>query len=375
MTDRDRSIERLLRQELSADSAQPPDNCPDAEMLAALADDTLPAEARREIEGHMAGCHRCQALTAAIVRADAPADATADTAADVPAWRRRALNWLIPAAAAATAVALWVLVPGQQAPTPVEPTSDQAVAGTPAPALTTPSTEAINSEPLRIPDDAITAPGANTPRRRDENAGVPATAASAPAASPPPAAPSSAARALAEPAFKAEAPIVGGVITGEAAANREQTATSEQRRDVPNETVEIQERVAGLQARAAFAPDVTSPDPQVRWRVGPGSVVQRSADSGATWVTQQTGASAALTAGSAPAADVLWVAGRQGVVMRTTDGGKQWQRVSFPEAVDLTGITASSASNATVVLSDGRRFATANGGVTWTAVRGTGVGP
>ena len=207
-------------------------------------------------------------------------------------------------------------------------------------------------------------------RTREENAGVPA-AASAPAtaAPPPPAAPAPTAT-LGEPAFKAEAPSVGGlIITGEAPAGRDQAATSEQRRDAPGETVAIQERVGGLQALRSSTPDVVSPDPRIRWRVGPGSVVQHSADSGATWATQQTGASAALTAGSAPAADVLWIVGRQGVVMRTTDRGRQWQRVPFPQTADLAAIAATSARNATVVTTDGRRFATDDGGVTWIPAR------
>src|SRR5688572_15528252 len=372
MTDRDRSIERLLRQDLSAGSVWPSGDCPDAEILAALADDTLPPATRREIEGHLASCHRCQALTAAMVRADVPADATPSAAADVATWRRRALNWLVPAAAAATAVALWLLVPGQQAPTTVEPASDQELAGTQAPALPTPSTEAITSEPLRIPDDVAAVGAASMARTREENAGVPAAAsapATAAAAPPPPAAPAPTAT-VADPAFKAEVPIVGGeIVTSEAAAGRDQAATSEQRRDAPNETVAIQERVAGLQALRSSTPDVVSPDPRIRWRVGPGSVVQHSADSGATWATQQTGASAALTAGSAPSADVLWIVGRQGVVMRTTDRGRQWQRVPFPQTADLAAIAATSARNATVVTTDGRRFATDDGGVTWSPAR------
>ena len=166
-----------------------------------------------------------------------------------------------------------------------------------------------------------------------------------------------------------EAKVAVEAIAGEAAASRDQAATSEQRRDAPNETVPIQERVAGLQALRSSTPEVLSPDPRIRWRVGPGSVVQHSADSGATWVTQQTGASAALTAGSAPAADVLWIVGRQGVVMRTTDRGRQWQRVPFPQTADLAAIAATSTRNATVVTTDGRRFATDDGGVTWSPAR------
>jgi photosystem II stability/assembly factor-like uncharacterized protein len=97
--------------------------------------------------------------------------------------------------------------------------------------------------------------------------------------------------------------------------------------------------------------------------------VQYSADGGATWTTQQTGASTALTAGSAPAPEVCWLVGRDGLVLRTTDGGRQWQRLPFPEMIDLTAITASTVRDATVVLADGRRFATDDAGDTWTLTR------
>ena len=157
------------------------------------------------------------------------------------------------------------------------------------------------------------------------------TASAAPAAPPAPAATPPPAATPAEPAPKAEAPAVGGVTPSreespsapgsvDRSGARGQAAESERRSDALSETVTVQqERAAGALARAVALPDVVSPDPRIRWRVGPGSVVQHSADRGATWITQQTGASAALTAGSAPAADVLWIVGRRGVVLRTTD--------------------------------------------------------
>jgi photosystem II stability/assembly factor-like uncharacterized protein len=134
-----------------------------------------------------------------------------------------------------------------------------------------------------------------------------------------------------------------------------------------NETVTLQERAADVRARRVTSVDVVSPDARIRWRITPGVRVQHSTDGGATWVVQQTGTSAELTAGSAPTVDVCWLVGRDGVVLRTTDGGRQWQRVAFPEAVDLTAISASSARNATLTLADGRRYATDDGGMTWTA--------
>jgi hypothetical protein len=321
-TDRDQSIERLLRRALPPDPQAPERDCPDAEMLAALTDDTLPAAARREVETHLAGCHRCQMLTAAIVRAEAPAGTQV---AEVPAWRRRAFNWLVPAAAAATAVALWVLVPGQGTPPPTEPTAERSIAPAP-PSAPLPSQE-VRSEPLQIPIDGRADEQA---RERDANVGFERAAPAAPPAA-----------ALPESSLKAEAPAAEALAAA---------------------------RFAGDAASARLAPgfQVVSPNPQILWRVGPGPVVQYSADGGATWASQQTGASAELTAGSSPTPETCWLVGRGGLVLRTTDGGRQWQRIGFPETVDLTAVSATTALDATVVLADGRRVATRNGGQTWT---------
>jgi len=386
-TDRDRSIERLLRQARPADPTAPAGDCPDAETLAALADETLTAAARREIEAHVADCHRCQAMTAAMVRAEAPVGVEA--AADVPAWRRRALNWLVPAAAAATAIALWVLVPGQRTPSSTEPISESQIAEAPPLALPPPTSEVITSEPLQIPDDARA-----DEQTRERNAAPeagratlsapPPAAAPAAAAPPPPAAapPPPVAAAPAEPLLKAESPVAGGVaptpeasasapISAGRAADQGRAPAAERRNEgALNETVAVQqEQALNRQARAIASFEVVSPNPRIRWRVGPGLIVQRSADGGATWTTQRSGASAELSAGSAPATEVCWLVGRGGLVLRTTDAGLQWQRVPFPESVDVISITASTARNATVALVDGRRFTTSDGGVRWNAVR------
>jgi len=403
-TDRDRSIERLLRQARSADPTATGGDCPDAETLAALADETLTAAARREIEAHVADCHRCQAMTAAMVRAEAPVGAQA--AADVPAWRKRALNWLVPAAAAATAIALWVLVPGQRAPSPTEPISESQIAEAPPLALPPPTSEVITSEPLQIPVDARAdeqtrernaapeagraAPSAPPPAAAPAAAAPPPPAAAAPpppaaAPPPPPAAappPPPVAAAPAESLLKAESPVVGGVastpevsasapLSGGRAADQGRAPAAERRNEgALNETVAVQqEQAVNRQARAISSFEVLSPNPRIRWRVGPGLIVQRSADGGATWATQQTGVSAELTAGSSPAPEACWLVGRGGLILRTTDAGRQWQRVPFPESVDVISITASTARNATVVLAEGRRFTTSDGGVTWNAVR------
>jgi hypothetical protein len=335
-------------------------DCPDAETLAALADDTLPAVARREVEGHIADCDRCQALTAAMVRAELSTGTPAAVAADeVPAWRRRALHWLVPAAAAATAVALWVLVPGQGTPLPEEPAPERQIAATPPP----PSSEVISNEPLQIPVDGRADSPDSLARERDTNVG------SAAPATPPAAAPR-------EPSLKAESPVAGG-LQASGGERRDEAAQSEALAVERERALNQQASPLGAAARAADAAnarapagvEVVSPNAQIRWRVGPGPVVQYSADGGATWTTQQTGAATALTAGSAPAPEVCWLVGRGGLVLRTINGGRQWQRIAFPETGDLTAVIAPTVREATVVLADGRRFATDDAGATWTLAR------
>jgi photosystem II stability/assembly factor-like uncharacterized protein len=162
---------------------------------------------------------------------------------------------------------------------------------------------------------------------------------------------------------------------GRAAPNevaRSESAAREQERSLnqpaaPLVAARAAADAAGARPAAGF--EVVAPNPRIRWRVGPGPIVQYSADGGATWAPQQTGASAELTAGSSPALEVCWLVGRGGIVLRTSDGGRQWQRMAFPETVDLTAVTASTALNAIVYLADGRRLATTDGGQTWVPVR------
>ena len=106
--DPDPSLDRLLADTLKARAASAPsDACLDAETLAEWADEALSARERSAVEAHAADCARCQALMAAMVKtAPSPVAAAAS-------WRMPALSWLIPAAAVAAAVVVWVSVPGR----------------------------------------------------------------------------------------------------------------------------------------------------------------------------------------------------------------------------------------------------------------------
>ena len=133
--DRDRIVERLLRQSLKPHAdAVAPGPCLDADVLAAWADGALPADELTAAEAHVSGCSRCQALLAAIIQS-APAVAVAE-----PWWRRRwAFGVLVPATVAAAALVLWTVVPRD----------DRRVAIEQAPAQRSPGPSARPRDALR----------------------------------------------------------------------------------------------------------------------------------------------------------------------------------------------------------------------------------
>jgi photosystem II stability/assembly factor-like uncharacterized protein len=116
----------------------------------------------------------------------------------------------------------------------------------------------------------------------------------------------------------------------------------------------------------ATAPEtiIASSNPSTRFRLLRGGGVQRSADGGATWQTEVTGATDTLTAGFSPSPSVCWLIGPSGTVLLSTDG-RSWRRRPFPESVDLRSVTASDSDNATVTTVDGRVFVTTDGGQNW----------
>jgi hypothetical protein len=371
-SDRDQSIERLLRALPRSGGGTPADgSCPDAETLAALADNTLLPAVRRAIETHVADCDRCQMLTVALVRSERLTDATAEEAARVQSWKRRAVNWVVPAAAAATAVALWVIVPGQRTSAPEEATLDRQIAAAPP----APAAEAPTGESPQRPLDALRDQSATASAEARADRAVPAEV------SQPSPNELSRRQVIDQPALKTEEPPSAGAVAGDLQASGQSARNVAGRRETTQEAVTAEEpgrsaptapaaSSAGFQARVASGSfEVVSPNPQVRWRIGSGSVVQHSANGGMTWATQQTGATTDLTAGSSPSTDVCWLVGRAGLVLRTTEGGRQWERATFAETVDITAVAASNALNATVTSADGRRFQTTDGGRTWAPVQ------
>jgi hypothetical protein len=357
--ERDRSVERLLRQSLQTPrNGGVTDSCLDAETLAAWIDGGLSGAALEMAQSHVADCARCQTMVGALARINS----------GVPLAKpehtpRRWLAWLVPLTAAAAAVALWVAVPRDTGAPLARATEVRK------------SADASNAQEPRLADNPSQTPAREVKERSAE------------------------ARARSKDERLAPTVVSGGSAKKETARRDQPPLEANELKDANRlEADSLRPNVSGATARsvagAAPAPSVSppaaapsalaetvtvgrlsaqlakaagfeivSPDPAVRWRIA-GSVVQRSANGGSSWQTVSTGIAAELTAGAAPSPSVCWIVGRGGVVLLSSDGSS-WRRVAFPEAVDLSAVQAVDALTALVTAADGRTFSTTDGGATW----------
>jgi hypothetical protein len=335
---RDASVDRLLPAVLKADAAEPSAaGCLDAETLAAWADDALSARERADAEAHAATCARCQMMLAAMVRSEPPVATPAPM-------KSRALWWIAALAPVAAAVVVWFAVP-ERAPVQQSQSADASV-DTVQPAPVPPSTVAA-------PRAAVSAPPPAEARAQAQKEPPESDVSAAPAqktlAKDLDAAPS--ANATADARAPMAAPAEAGAAPAAPAASnlRRETFAAAARSSPSANELERQ---------------IVSSNPSTRFRLLRGGGVQRSADGGATWRNEVTGATETLTAGSSPSPSVCWLAGPAGAVFLSTDG-RSWRRLPFPETVDLAEVVATDAENATVRTADGRLFATTDGGRTW----------
>ena len=232
-------------------SAASPDACLDAETLAAWADGTLNAQAATAVEAHASSCARCMAVVAAMER-------TAPAVRVRHAWTpARLFRWAAPVTAAATAIAIWVLVPNRPATLPVAaPAEESQASGARADdrylylcgASVPPSTQNAESpakDELQLRQESP-APRANQAMeppaslRRPPRASRTATCAS---------------RADGSPGVASDS------LAGTAAARRSMLSESR-----------------------ATSESISASNPLNRWRVESSTAIERSADGGETWV-------------------------------------------------------------------------------------------
>ena len=424
-TDRDRSIESLLRRR-EIETPQSTDQCVDAESLAAWMEGGLTASARAAAEQHAAGCVRCQALLASMARTEVDVPLT-------PWWRSLTAKWLVPIAAVATALVVWISV-GQQYRAVPAPQPSSTAASPPAniaePAPAAPSSapavpprasadaledrrarqlkqtekpdaerrqELDKLERRRADDRRATVEQSKPPVAADAVAGgiaapprpqgqttdsafrsaSPSQPSAAPVPAPGP--PLSGLQAPAAPPPPTATPAPADA-RGTAAGGLAESVSV--RQEAAKELAAARGGAGGGGGRAESAIngiEIRSPDPTYRWSIRPPAGILRSTDGGTTWASvdpvaatlatrANTGAPPVLIAGSSPSRDVCWIVGRAGVVLLSTNGAT-WQRRPFPETADLTSVRASSATSAVVMTADGRQFVTIDGGATWSAVK------
>ena len=342
-SDPDAAIDRLLPAALEARAAAASEpGCLDTETLAAWADRALDTRERANAEAHAAGCARCQALLAAMVRTTPVPSRAASP------FRLRSRWWLIAMMPAAAALVVWFAVP-RRVPVPQSESASAVDQVTPAfsPAAQPAPPTDVTADTRATVQGEPPAPSALAKSRVTE----------APEKRMAPAAPE-----RANPISDAE--------TRNAAAAASAVAPAAPP-PAPSADASLRRESASVAGRlSAFANPldsvVVSSNPATRFRLLTGGGVQRSADGGATWRIETTGATDTLTAGASPSPSVCWLIGPSGTVLLSTDG-RSWRRLAFPEAVDLRSISATDSDNATVTAVDGRVFATTDGGRTWRA--------
>jgi len=365
-TDRDVPMDRLLAAALNARAGSATDGgCLDAETLAAWADEALDARERASAEAHAADCARCQALLAAMVKTRPPAAEARSW------WRVPAFGWLIPVTVAATALVIWIAVPNR-VPVQISDGGAQAVDQVTAPQAPAPRSAPLESAPLEDAK-AQTPPGGSPQSQVAKELGRSVA---------PPSVDLRERRkeeALEKDAFRTEgaaAKALSEAVSVAPAAPSAGAAPAPAREPAPSQSADANTMRAAAPASArvsafANAPEalVVSSNPSTRFRLLRGGNVQRSADAGATWRTETTGATETLTAGASPSPSVCWLIGPSGTVLLSTDG-RSWRRVAFPETVDLRSVAATDHENATVTAADGRVFVTTDGGRTWSRTPG-----
>lgn len=335
------TTDRLLRRALYGDAtSDATPECVDPETLAAWMDGSLSGDRLAGAERHASSCARCQAMLASMAR-------TAPSVEPRPWWQMLTARWLVPFAAAATALVLWVAVDRERAAPPAAvrpPQVERMEAPNPAaatgrdpgaasyPALERPNigddrldsrleprlpSAAQEPQPTPFRDRRTAAmksekPDAAVPDSQalDRRAASPDRTAllSAPAPAAPSFAPQGALGAAGTPRAGSTSPPAEPVAAPppppQAVGPPPSTAqpfVAEPAPKAVTETVTLAEtvtvtsesaRVASQRAaggRAAQEPvEIVSPEPAFRWRLVRPATIQRSTDGGATWTSQSS---------------------------------------------------------------------------------------
>lgn len=389
----DTVLARLLAEALESKAAGDAQSsaCPDAEILAAYAENGLSAHEVSGWEGHIADCGRCQKIIAGIVVSaenlvDAELTERPSVVSPSAVWqsepqpatleisrRRTAWHWWVPGLGLAAAVALWFVLHPPVSNSPASPRA-AATAGTSQSSAHT-ATSPAKPEETQVAGANVPPPlaGPSVGELRDSE--KPRATSPADALKKNSKEQSLQSGAQGAPVLEADN-RAGAEVENRTAAPAEAPAkdaelSAPQQRDEKTQNVEVfgaAPRVAtpapppaappalqfspragvaapqgldrsarqsiNLQAQAlaksANAPVVfASPDGTVLWRVGAGGLIEHSSDRGENWSAQPSGVTADLLAGAAPSPKFAWAVGKVGIILRTEDGD-HWHVVTPP---------------------------------------------
>ncbi len=346
------AFDSILKSKLTDTSFDMAPDCPDASELAAFYDGALAPLERARMQGHLDSCARCQAMLAAMARADDDGDP--ELAPKRAFEWRRLLGFGLPAAAVA-AIAIMVVVRTRSISQP--PTNQLAMNSATAEA---PALSAISAAPA--------AGGAEAPRPQGEPLASAESAKGGSAAfgnSPAPPAPP----AAAPPAnASASGSSMSTAAIGGVSRRRELAAATAPMAAAPSALILAEEATPSMQDSAHRPPNTTftveSPDHLATWVIGPGGSIVKHTHRGRTF-TQTSGVNVELLAASAPSPRTCWIVGRKGTLLRTRDGGGYWENVMSPTSEDIVHVRAADAHNAVIRTADGKSYATTDGGATW----------
>ena len=386
--------------------------CPDAEVIAAYAEQALAPPESARWESHFATCARCRKILGVLAASDdtplaekevtrlgelvsaARSPAELKTGSPAPS-RSRFLKWpapaawLAPALGVAAVLAVWIAMRGPWRATN-RGASTTLIAQAPreeAPPNAAPAERLSKAAPGQV-DKAEATPANQLPTNALQNkrdTGLPAS----PAPLPPAEAKAMEASSAPQSAANVERGVAREGSQDEAAALEKSPSPSKEKKSsalqratgglvvpelAPQVATNTQSRqsITAVKTAGPTSIQATSPFGTTIWRGGRGGKIEYSADSGQSWSAQVSPSQEDWLAGAAVSDTVCWLSGRNGAIARTADG-EHWERVAPPaEAAgtggklpDWTGVTANDALNARVTAGDGRRFTTQDGGKTW----------
>ncbi len=363
---------KLARERLAAQQEAAPAMHPDADLLAAFAEQSLSGAEREQVLAHLATCSQCREVVALAFPASDESAFTATAVEKSRAWHEWwVFRWggLI-SALAVVLVAVYLARPrarmGQVAEAPetrnapvpaaLPPAVQTAVPSPAAPAivekkrLRTPAGKKSERTTTEISSSAnagqkVTtnaAPAANAPAMADEAVAAQSAARSSAAKSAKVTESQSPAMAAKPAEVRRFPPVVGGPYTAGAPARGE---------------------AAGLaKARPVAA--------MTRWSISESGTLQRSDDGGRTWKDVELSGAAGIRTVTAAGSDV-WAGGVRGALFHSPDGGDHWARVAViaggqPLTGDITRVEIAGPGALSVLTSTAEKWLTSDAGATWT---------